>query len=267
MTTNQATIQREEHKANYTVINNCVLQDKRLSWKARGLLVYLLSLPDDWRIYVSELANRAPDGEASTRAAFNELVELDYISKVVERDDKARITGIRYTVHEKPKAENQDSEKLDVENLNVGNRTLQSTHVPNTHEQNTHKEEPSPPGEKKDALQAMWETAQAKKNKTPRTAGWSEATEGETKVSQRVADLWMGGKLPWTTDDIINACAAANRLIELHDGDVRNTIRTIDEYHRDHGGDFSVTSPWSLRNAITRYLAERKESEVIELRV
>ena len=77
----------------------------------------------------------------------------------------------------------------------------------------------------------------------------------------------VGGKLPWATDDIANACAAANRLIELHDGDVRNTIRTLDEYHRDHGDAFSITSPWSLRNAIPRYLAERKGSEVIELRI
>ena len=33
---------------NYTTINNTGLKDKRLSWKAKGILAYILTLPDDW---------------------------------------------------------------------------------------------------------------------------------------------------------------------------------------------------------------------------
>ncbi|TKI88055.1 DNA-binding protein, partial [Bacillus wiedmannii] len=36
---------------NYSVINNTGLKDKRLSWKAKGILAYILTLPDDWVFY------------------------------------------------------------------------------------------------------------------------------------------------------------------------------------------------------------------------
>ena len=49
------------------MINKEMAQDKTLSWKARGLLLYLLSLPDDWNIYESELIKHATDGRDSTK--------------------------------------------------------------------------------------------------------------------------------------------------------------------------------------------------------
>ena len=39
---------RVNKNVNYTVMSNHHLQDKRLSLKAKGLLSYMLSLPDDW---------------------------------------------------------------------------------------------------------------------------------------------------------------------------------------------------------------------------
>lgn len=132
----EKTIQRAIHEKSYTVISNSALQDKRLSWKARGLLCYLLSLPDDWRIYISELTNRAPDGETATRSAMKELIDADYVTRVFERDDKKRITAVRYFVFEttrtepeaEPEPQDLDGENLDLENLNLGNQALQSTH-------------------------------------------------------------------------------------------------------------------------------------------
>ena len=38
---------------NYSVINNTVLNDDRVSWEAKGMACYLLSKPDDWRINAS----------------------------------------------------------------------------------------------------------------------------------------------------------------------------------------------------------------------
>ena len=34
---------------NYTVVHNELIEDSQLTWKARGILVYLLSKPDHWR--------------------------------------------------------------------------------------------------------------------------------------------------------------------------------------------------------------------------
>ena len=48
-------IKRVKKEMNYTIINNTGLKDKSLSLKAKGLLAYMLSLPDDWIFYETEL--------------------------------------------------------------------------------------------------------------------------------------------------------------------------------------------------------------------
>ena len=40
---------------NFTILDNTCLKDENLSWKGRGLLVYLLHLPNDWQIYLEDL--------------------------------------------------------------------------------------------------------------------------------------------------------------------------------------------------------------------
>ena len=41
----------------YVMLNKTCLRDEKLSWKAKGLHSYLLSLPDDWQIYIEDLNN------------------------------------------------------------------------------------------------------------------------------------------------------------------------------------------------------------------
>ena len=65
----------------YTVIGNAAAQDSQISWKAKGLLIYLLSLPKDWNIRLSELARHATDGIDSTRKAMDELLNAGYIQR------------------------------------------------------------------------------------------------------------------------------------------------------------------------------------------
>lgn len=62
---------RVKKDSNYSVINNTGLKDERLSWKAKGILAYALTLPDDWTFHISELARHAKDGEDSLRTAFS----------------------------------------------------------------------------------------------------------------------------------------------------------------------------------------------------
>jgi len=50
---NQNTILRVTKNTNFTTISNFHLKDINLSWGAKGLLTYFLTLPNDWKIYVS----------------------------------------------------------------------------------------------------------------------------------------------------------------------------------------------------------------------
>lgn len=147
MGTNQATIQRAPHDRRYTVIQNQALQNQQLSWKARGLLAYLLSLPDDWRVYVTELADHSTDGTAATRSGLQELIDADYVKRERRRDDEGKFAGWTYLVYENPRpdSENPHVENPKTDNPKVENKQLPSTHEPNTHEQSTHEvKDPQP---------------------------------------------------------------------------------------------------------------------------
>ena len=60
---------RVNKNVNYTVMSNHHLQDKRLSLKAKGLLSYMLSLPDDWDYSLKGLTIGCKDGLDSVRTA------------------------------------------------------------------------------------------------------------------------------------------------------------------------------------------------------
>ena len=48
---------REENKVNYTKISNELFKDKELSLSAKGLLITMLSLPDNWNYSTLGLAS------------------------------------------------------------------------------------------------------------------------------------------------------------------------------------------------------------------
>lgn len=93
---------REKKEKNFTVMSNYHLRSENLSWKAKGVFSYLLSLPDDWVIYLSELKKHATDGRDSLRTAIRELEENGFISKKRIKDELNRFCGYRYTIHETP---------------------------------------------------------------------------------------------------------------------------------------------------------------------
>ena len=48
---------RIDKNGNYTVMSNYHLRDRRLSYKAKGLLSFMLSLPDDWDYSINGLVS------------------------------------------------------------------------------------------------------------------------------------------------------------------------------------------------------------------
>lgn len=77
----QEIIKRKLKEKNFTTIDNALLQNKNLTWGARGFLSYLLSLPSDWKIYIADLVNRAPVGEKALRTLIKELKKNRYLQR------------------------------------------------------------------------------------------------------------------------------------------------------------------------------------------
>lgn len=84
---------------NFAMIPNELLDDVRLSWKAKGVLCYLLRLPPDWKVYSEEVAKHSTDGIDSLATTINELIEMGYIERVKLRGSKGRFGGYEYSVY------------------------------------------------------------------------------------------------------------------------------------------------------------------------
>lgn len=70
---------REKYDTGFVQIKNEMFGDKRLSFKAKGILGYLLSKPDGWRIINKDLQNHAKDGRESIDSGLKELKETGYL--------------------------------------------------------------------------------------------------------------------------------------------------------------------------------------------
>jgi hypothetical protein len=81
------TLFRVNHNKNYTIINNTICKDNRLSWKAKGIFLYAFSRPDTWQFFLEDLIKQSTDGKDSVSAGLRELVEAGYLKR--ERIRKA----------------------------------------------------------------------------------------------------------------------------------------------------------------------------------
>ncbi|MGN4156940.1 conserved phage C-terminal domain-containing protein [Staphylococcus auricularis] len=112
-------IRAKKTSGNYFIASKHYVEDKTLSWKAKGLMSYLFSKPDDWKIYQSQLEKISTDGRISVRSIINELIEKGYMNRIASRKDNGDFNGYEYTLHEKPRCTfhdyaNHDSAKRDV---------------------------------------------------------------------------------------------------------------------------------------------------------
>lgn len=102
-------IVRKSTTKNYSIIPNIGLIDPNLSAKAKGLLAYMLTLPNDWQFHQEELKKHFTDGTKSIRTALNELITQGYVVKKSLRDDAGKFNGTDWIVYDNPKSENQKS--------------------------------------------------------------------------------------------------------------------------------------------------------------
>ena len=149
------TIRRTKRTGNFTTVRNEYLQDVNLSWKAKGLITYIMSLPPDWQLNLSDLKKRSKDGRDATAAGLRELITNGYCQRCKVRGDGGTFVGCDYEVSdikefepeqpqtenpfmdtpqtENPVAVNPETEKPDTEkptliNTNQSNKT----DIPNT---------------------------------------------------------------------------------------------------------------------------------------
>lgn len=123
----------KDHRHPYAQINNEVLETDALSFKAKGILSYLLSRCDEWEVYQSQLANVGPDGRTAVRSGIEELIEAGYIVRQRVRADDGTFSGWEYLVFEYP----QDTDGTDITKPDFGSRENGDSENGEAHTTNT----------------------------------------------------------------------------------------------------------------------------------
>jgi DNA-binding transcriptional MocR family regulator len=89
----------------FAQIPNKTLQDTTITSKARGILTYLLSFPEDWTVSIQALSKQLIEGRDSISAAFDELIAAGYVSREQERRKDGSFGELTYYVYAEKQAQ------------------------------------------------------------------------------------------------------------------------------------------------------------------
>lgn len=98
-------VRNEDHP--YFITNRATAQDTTLTYEAAGLLWYLLSKPDTWKVIPVTLQRKGEGKKKGTARGrvynlLNELIEARYIERIYHRDSEGKVADVEYIIHERP---------------------------------------------------------------------------------------------------------------------------------------------------------------------
>ena len=205
-------VMRVEKNADYTVMSNYHLDDKRLSLKAIGLLSKILRLPDDWDYSVAGLSHICCEGKAAIASAVRELEEAGYIVRSQLHSASGTFDGFEYVVYECPQTheppltdfpstDNPSTEKPSTENRAQPNTNIPSTNIPPISPKKRHREPKTAPDWKPERFAAFWEAYPRGESKQAAIAAWDKlrpddellAVMGRALKRQMQSEAWQRG--------------------------------------------------------------------------
>ena len=80
-------------KHNFTPVCNQLLQSETLSLEAKGLISYILSLPENWTILKEVIRDKTGLGKTKFERIWKECKEAGYIESHKIKNDKNQFTG------------------------------------------------------------------------------------------------------------------------------------------------------------------------------
>ena len=117
---------RKVKKTDFTVIDNSIFKNQKLTLKAKGMICTMLSLPDDWKFSEEGLTSLSNDGISSVRSTLKELMEYGYLKRERNRDAKGILRDYVYTIYEEPTLENQKQVEPTLEKPKLEKPTLEN---------------------------------------------------------------------------------------------------------------------------------------------
>lgn len=95
-------IKRYRRRERFTTIDNAPLENKDLSWRAKGILTYLIGKPENWEVRLTDLIKKSTEGRDAVRSALRELKDAGYLATVPDRDMFGKIIDNVTYVSDRP---------------------------------------------------------------------------------------------------------------------------------------------------------------------
>lgn len=93
---------KNKTQGNYVNVYKGIAMDHSLSLKNRGMLLTLLSLPDNWDFTVAGLGKILPDGKTAIHSSLDSLQNAGYLTKQQTRGESGMFAENIIEVHETP---------------------------------------------------------------------------------------------------------------------------------------------------------------------
>lgn len=122
----------KKEEVGFAQVKNEVLNDPKLSWKAKGIFGYIYGKPDDWDFSVERAANDSTDGPKATRSGVKELEKAGYLTrrKLGDRRMEWFVTykpvgqnGLLSTSQNVNETKRQSDETADISNKDLNTNT------------------------------------------------------------------------------------------------------------------------------------------------
>mgnify|MGYP003136750312 FL=1 len=117
-------------KNNFTMIDNKLICNNKLSAKAKGILIYLLSRPKEWYASVTDITKNFKDGTDAVKSALKELEKFMYLERTKTRKPDGTFLTI-YNVYESPDQHPKKQTTLLVNAIQSGKSTVDNPLVEN----------------------------------------------------------------------------------------------------------------------------------------
>jgi hypothetical protein len=91
----------------YVIIDRRPIDNPKLSFKAKGILTYLLSRPDGWEVNLVDLANRSTEGLSAIKSGVKELKQAGHLKHAGTREADGQFGTVIWEVYEAPQVDNQ----------------------------------------------------------------------------------------------------------------------------------------------------------------
>jgi hypothetical protein len=87
----------------FTTVDNRIFDDERLSAEGMGVLVYLISRPDDWQVRLTQLGNKFRMGRDKIQRVMREIIAAGYAEREWTRDSvTGAFTAVEYVITDEP---------------------------------------------------------------------------------------------------------------------------------------------------------------------